>query len=904
MRRLLLGLLLALLPMPSAVAGDGPVPAAPAADVPRTPQEAADAVVEAFQAKDTARLALLAALDVPDPWLVADELCLRKRADAAKAYSGAAPRVDVEGLPAYVASRADGPSTLGPVAEAFVEGESRLGEGRLRAATDAFLRSAAAAADLGWVSAACKALRAAGGAAMDAGDLGVADDAWARRLVLEEKRGHPEGIARACANLGLIRRQRGDLTRAFELELRALEGARKLGIRVLEGVVLLNLGGIHLLAKDHGRADALMKEARAIGADLGDDGLAAMALANLGLNAWSEGQHGDALGYYARALAIFEKTGDGRSVEITRVNVALALRDSGRTGEALTILEETLAVYERAEDRVGVVTTLGSIAALHYLVGDHAKAVEAGRRAVGLAHEIGDLDTEAVRLGGMAGALLQLGRNEEAAAAAAQSITLSAQISSGLADEQAARAREAMDGPAVFGFYAARQLRDPARAWWFLEIARAGALAESLQARETLRDAVIPAALRDAEAEAQEAYARAMETWRAATESGDLRGVVAARASRDAARTRIQEVVERIQRTAKSGASLVHPRPDTLLDVQSALRAGETLVAYVVRHGEAAAMVVSAADARIVPLRATREVEAACAALVAQERATDPAPAVDALRELVIDPLGLDEKTTRVLVSPDGPLTYVPFALLVGAREVTYIPSGTTYRLLLSDASARGAGVLALGDPEYRASQAPRGFAVLRGGHDLARLPGTAREAKSVGDVAITGRDATEARLREELAKRSRWRAVHLACHGLIDPQRPMFSSLALTPAGEDDGFLTALEVFRMKVPADLVVLSACETGKGKVYRAEGIVGLTRAFMFAGAPRVLVSLWRVDDAATAALMTKLYELWNPKAGKGLPLARALREAQEFVRSQERWRHPAYWAAWVLWGLPE
>ena len=125
-----------------------------------------------------------------------------------------------------------------------------------------------------------------------------------------------------------------------------------------------------------------------------------------------------------------------------------------------------------------------------------------------------------------------------------------------------------------------------------------------------------------------------------------------------------------------------------------------------------------------------------------------------------------------------------------------------------------------------------------------------------------------------------------------------MFSSLALTPSGDDDGFLTALEAFRMKCPADLVVLSACETGKGKMYKAEGIVGLTRAFMFAGAPRVLVSLWKVDDAASASLMTNFYDGFK----KGVPAARALRDAQEFVRAQEKWKHPAYWAAWVLWGL--
>ena len=173
--------------------------------------------------------------------------------------------------------------------------------------------------------------------------------------------------------------------------------------------------------------------------------------------------------------------------------------------------------------------------------------------------------------------------------------------------------------------------------------------------------------------------------------------------------------------------------------------------------------------------------------------------------------------------------------------------------------------------------------------------------------MTLLGAEATEAGLGKTLKARERWRAVHFACHGLVDPERPTLSSLALSASGQDDGFLTALEVLRTEIPADLVVLSACETATGKIVKGEGIVGLTRAFMYAGAPRVICSLWKVDDEATKTLMVKFYELWNPKDGEGLGAAVALKQAQAFVRDHPKhpeWKHPYYWAAWVLWGLPQ
>ena len=185
-------------------------------------------------------------------------------------------------------------------------------------------------------------------------------------------------------------------------------------------------------------------------------------------------------------------------------------------------------------------------------------------------------------------------------------------------------------------------------------------------------------------------------------------------------------------------------------------------------------------------------------------------------------------------------------------------------------------------------------------------LPASREEAKSVGDVVLLGADASETRFREVMRSEKRWRAVHLACHGLVDATLPARSALVLAHDAHNDGFLYAGELFaEVPVPADLVVLSGCETARGRIYRGEGLVGLSRAFMLAGTPRVLASLWKVDDAATHALMKRFYELWRPRDGApGLAVAEALRKAQAFVKSHEKWKDPVYWAAWVLWGLPD
>jgi CHAT domain-containing protein len=187
-------------------------------------------------------------------------------------------------------------------------------------------------------------------------------------------------------------------------------------------------------------------------------------------------------------------------------------------------------------------------------------------------------------------------------------------------------------------------------------------------------------------------------------------------------------------------------------------------------------------------------------------------------------------------------------------------------------------------------------------GEFLKRLPRTRQEAEAIHHLfpdarQLLGKDAQEATIKQEARK---YRYLHFATHGLFRPSAPMLSCIALAQPpqnSDEDGFLSARELFEMDLSADLVVLSACETGRGEKREGEGILGLTWALFVAGAPTQIVSQWEVNDVSTAILMQAFYQ--NLKAGqkKGI----ALRNAMKTLRQKPEYRHPYFWAPFFLVG---
>jgi CHAT domain-containing protein len=328
------------------------------------------------------------------------------------------------------------------------------------------------------------------------------------------------------------------------------------------------------------------------------------------------------------------------------------------------------------------------------------------------------------------------------------------------------------------------------------------------------------------------------------------------------------------------------------------------------------------------------------------------AAAAHALYRMVVAPAAAAIGERRMLVVPEGALNYVPFeslvtttqgvdystlSYLVKTNEIVYAPSASVVaevrRQAKGGAAGRGrGGMLLVADPIFDAGDlrlqgssqdARRARASLprlslasaladvtnvrNGNLKLARLDGTRSEAEEIAKLARSSGgqadvwldfDANETNL--SARKLDGYRILHFATHGLLDAERPQFTGLALSLVGQTgaDGFLRVDEVFNLRLGSPLVMLSACETGLGKERRGEGVIGLTRAFMYAGAPTVGVSLWSVGDKSTAELMPEFYRRLLAE-NDGAPAA--MRASQLALIAGKRYSAPFYWSPFVIVG---
>lgn len=809
----------------------------------------------------------------------------------------------------------------------------------------------------GWLLLAVRCLIDAAGVTQATGDLAATQAEWARIVTLRERLGDRAGVGRALSNVGTFAGMQGDYRGAMTFLERAALVFEGLGdkpeFRVMAGQVLSNrglaarwlgryaeafvslsrardlqraagdlsglatalarLGELHYSTGAFDRAIECESEALRLAVDAGDDIEAAAASGTLGDALRQIGRFDDARAALERARDLYRKIGDAAKAGLADVQLARVARQQGRYALAVQLSTAAEQAIAASPNRRQVVHARLEVGTCRLAASDPAgglavfESVASESETLGLRRYVID----AVR--GAAAAQFALGRPRDAMNSARRALDVMRLHTGGLSATQLAELREnsSEDFDEVeIGTHAAAALGDAEALSLFLEHGRAADVLASIARNEAerMRDATVRPELRTQEATLREDEAAARHLLTDAIATGDLAAIRERRKAMDKATAAVTAIVERIHVESGIATSVLYPQPAELTRIRGALRHGDALVSFTTAGDETIALVVTVEVARITKFGSTESLRVACAAFDASRLGGASAESVKTLRGRLIDPLALEDDVRRLLVVPDGPLTAVPFALLAPEIEVAYLPSATTLVLLAPQRDVRGREVLAFGDPDL--ASAPSTAESTRGraaGDRLAPLPAARDEARAVGDRVLLGVEASEAALLKEMNEsasttpRRRWRAIHFACHGVVDEARPWMSALVLAAGGGHDGRLTALDVVELPLATDLAVLSACETARGRVVRGDGVVGLPRAFLAAGAPRVVVSLWRVDDAATAALMKRFYGLW--KDGRSSAAA-ALRQAQADVRAEKRWEDPAYWAAWQLWGLAD
>ena len=789
-----------------------------------------------------------------------------------------------------------------------------------------------------------------------------------RALAIREKvygPDHPQ-VALSLSNLGALALDAGDIVKATELHQRALAIREKaLGPDHPDvGVSLNNLALAWELRGDSARAKGLYERALGLFEKVfgPDHPRTATVLHNYASLLVRTGD--SAAAQTLARLAAIQKRRDPAVFDLRSLDTSLWIAQLGLLGgEPRDARELAQHVLDQLAPKLGPVSTraaqcLAVIAEAYQREGDLRRADEVFGRAVDVAQQAyGPTHEQLARmLGRHATLLAEMGAAPRAlplATRAGDIDELNLHLVLGAGSESQKRAYAAVSAShaeELVSLHVVGAPRDRAATRFALltVLRRKGCVLDALvdgvgALRRRLSEQ--DAALLDELASLRSRLARSLTTPAASPE--EERAASAAQQRAEELESRISErsaefraaaepvTLEAVQAAVPEGAVLVELfwlRPQVKLVAQPA-----RYVAYVLAH---------VGEPGWVDLGEAGPIDQAAAALRAalrDPRRSDATALGRKLDEMVMRPVrGMLGGARRILLSPDGALSLVPFGALVDENgrylletlAVSYLVSGRDLLRMKTHAPARSPE-LVVADPDFGArgprTEEPRGA---RGGPSLARasfgrLDGTGREAAAIaaffpGATLLTGSRATEQALKQAHGPR----VLHVATHGFFledrgtgrasaralelaasapaqgrEPNPLLFSGLALAqanarPAEGEDGILTALEASGLDLwGTKLVVLSACDTGLGQLDQGEGVSGLRRALFTAGAESAIMSLWKVDDAATRDLMIGIYR----RLGQGGGRADSLREAQLALAQDPRTAHPFYWAGFVAVG---
>lgn len=764
--------------------------------------------------------------------------------------------------------------------------------------------------------------------------------------LLDEDEGRSR--ARVLANLGVVHRSLGELGDALVYYGRALEVLRELGDRPWEARILSNLGTCYFALGDRERARVHLERSLELRRELGDRRGEAYTLYNLGLVLSRDDEIDTALDHHRRALELRRKLGDRRGEAAALSILGDTYLRANRPETAQPLLHDAVALARELEAREILARSLQRLGQAQLLLGRLDDARRRLGEALGIDRQLSRRAGEALDLRWLSEVELEAGRPAlgleyaEAAIEAVEDLRQAvphtelraALLASyrrvfelALEHRMTLHRRQPEDGHAL----AALALSERARARSLLDLL--------LEAGTDLHHGVDEALARRERELSQRLHARLEHRVTLAGSPDRREDLEALDRELETILEELDRVEVDIRRRSPRYAALTHPEPLDAGEIRTLLGDDTLLLEYALGEERSFLWAVSETSVEVFELPPRKILEEAARDAHGELSVFDPMAGgvrdrtLARFSELVLAPVASRLDGRRLVIVADGALHYVPFAglpepagapggigqPLIVRHEIVHLPSASTLALLRRERRRRSPAprlLAVLADPVFR-SDDPRLLGEgaqpvearldpLRG-EAFVRLPATRREAAALAELVppdrlwtALGFDAgRQAVLSGDLGD---YRWVHFATHGVIDASHPELSGLLLSRYDEEgrplEGFLSLNDIYGLELAADLVVLSGCETALGPTLYGEGLVGLTRGFLHAGASRVLASLWRVQDRATAELMARLY---RGLLAEGLPPGAALRSAQLEIRRQRRWRDPYFWAPFVLQG---
>ena len=780
-----------------------------------------------------------------------------------------------------------------------------------------------------------------GGVVRNLGRYDEALDYYQQALAVFREVGDRAREGTVLNNLGFVYNNLGQYDAALDYYQQALAIHRDVGDRAREGSTLNNLGLVSHSLGQYGEALDRYEQALAIFREVGDRAGVGITLSNLGEVARRLGQYGQALDYYQQALAIHREVGNRAGVGVTLNTLGAVARNLGKYDEAVDYYQQALDIAREIGDRPAEGTALNNLGLVDFHWGRYDRAVDRFERALSIVREIGDRPAEGTTFNNLGLAADKQGKYDEALRYYQQALAIHREVGN-----------RPVEGTTLNNLGSvARQLGEYENALRYYQQALTIFRDMENRAEEGITLNNIGAALLLAGqiAAAEQTLFDAIEVWESlrggltdeskislfdtiAHTYRHLQIALIAQNKTEAAleiseRGRARAFVElmALRSSNQSLEEFVPPPPPTLPQIrQVAQEQNATLVEYSLAEDRLFIWVVSptgdiafrrvkiedilgnvSLSELVRSSRYTMGVRSAIEVVWNEDNPATAQTRLGQLHQLLIEPIADLLPTNpeeRVIFVPQAELFLVPFPALQDANGTYLIekhtiltaPAIQVLELTNSEVGIRNSErgeVLVVGNPTMPTVELLSGETL-----SLSSLPGAEREADAIADFlgteALTGDAATKSAVLERLPQA---RIIHLATHGLLDDfGYDVPGAIALAASGDDNGLLTAGEILGLNLNAELVVLSACDTGRGEI-TGDGVIGLSRSLVTAGVPSIVVSLWKVDDAATNLLMQQFYQNWQENGDKAIALRQAM------LTTMQQHPEPRHWAAFTLIG---